>query len=809
MKEIISNLKINFDLNELSSIETELPFWDLEEEDYQIERIITSEDSNERIITSEDSNERINTFEDSNERIIPPEDSNERINTFEDSNDQIETEIVPFSKPQSFSLDKRSKTINMEMEMEMEFEDDENYPINISDDSDKRTGTVLSFNNKKTKLETEDTNPNILFRCQFCEKGFTVSIALSRHVQKHFAKLDPAASTRSSSAIDPEQNDEMTEDETTSHSSLVKCNDCEKTFLNISEVENHSPCHYPEREPVKTEKNSKENEKRKDVSGKTNDERQQQSCDFCDELFCGKNIEEHMAGCAKNPQMESPGNSKVTGKKDSVKKGNQNCKKFDCIICGAKLTLRTNLIRHIVSIHYSKKLEKMFGPFNSSCSICNKTFQSKTSWLTHLLKIHKILPISREEVKRKETDDMNGSNGDSNEESNEESNIESNNEPINEETSDENNSEKENNETFEEKRGNEKSQDFRIGRQPANRRNNIENESSKCLACGLVCGSSKILERHLSNVHYGPMLESKFGPFNSACHLCAVRLSSKQSWMHHLVSVHKVIPFRDVEKTPKVKIEVQGDEGGEELEVDSDKVTASRTNQSKLVLHDEDEKRTRKEKPENRVSKNQIKQRPPGHCKTCFKCQTSFPAKQKLMRHLAIVHYKEKLIQKFGHFNSFCSLCDLRFATSQSWTAHLLSVHKAFPTQRSDDEERDNKRFSRIPLKSISKKNRKSKKSRKLGIKIKREESKSSEGETEYFCPKCPRSSTNYANLLSHMSLLHFKDILRPGLKPNLACGTCDKPFAFEFNAIVHLASCHNALEGHVPDMESLKQKHQ
>jgi hypothetical protein len=116
-------------------------------------------------------------------------------------------------------------------------------------------------------------------------------------------------------------------------------------------------------------------------------------------------------------------------------------------------------------------------------------------------------------------------------------------------------------------------------------------------------------------------------------------------------------------------------------------------------------------------------------------------------------------------------------------------------------------------IKINSKKNKKSMKTRKLAInkiKVKQEEMdeiKSCKIDSKYYCPKCPRSAAKYQNLLSHLSLVHFKEILKPQLKPDLTCSICQKSFSVEHHAIYHLASSHNALLNHIPVKELLQIK--
>ncbi len=470
MKEIISTLGINFDLNDLNSIETELPFCDDEEE--------------------------IESVDISNEL-----------------SDQIE--IVDYEEPQS-----RDETI---------------------------------------KCEKEERNPNSMFKCHFCDKGFIVSIALSRHVQKHFANLDP---THSFDETNPKQKDDYSKENSTGNSLEKSNNESEKRFFLKTEIEEHEP-----------------------------------------ENDCGK-----------------------TGKNTNQlnRKEKQNVNK-----------------------DVSAKLNEMQNSEEENSSKTNRV----------------------------ESDRNNASNRD-------------------DKTSNENNSEKE---TFPEK-----------------------------------------------------------------------------------------------EKPTKVKTE---------------KISFN---------HDEAEKQDREEaepeEPENETStlkKNELEQ---GNANTCFKCQKSFPVRLRLVQHMASIHYQRKINKKYGPFNSVCPLCNKKIGCKPSWMYHLLSVHKAFPISQDFQAEEINpadRRFSKLAAKINFKKHKKAA-SVVDKILVEQEdinENKSSEEDSKYYCPKCPRSATRYRNLLSHLSLVHFQAFLEPQLKPNSTCGICKKSFSSKHHAIYHLAASHDALQNHIPDKESLKRK--
>ena len=627
MKEIISTLGINFDLIELNSIETELPFCDEEEEE---------------------------------------EEESEQANISNDSTNQIGTDILAFHKPQS-----GVETTNCE--------------------NDDRGET-----------------PKILFNCQFCDKGFTVSIGLSKHVQKHFAELDPDLDpTRPSNVIDLEI--ETMEVETES----------DESFLLPTEMDEN------ERVEILDNTNQlKEMENQKDICNVvsenlnevTDDEMLQYvgvSCDFCDELFCRKNIDEHKTGCDKNPQKEN----------------------------------------------YHKDPSSETQSSNRTTDTSNGEITVKREKASDNINLNKETDETMEAIS-KATDNGDGKRKEIGKQSN---------------------------------HTKEKTNDFIT----ADGNIDTRMESKKCFLCGLVCSTKNAMHRHLAVIHYGTVLEEKYGPFNYACHLCPISLAAKSNWMQHLVSVHRLIPFLEGEKATEQK--------SERTTSDNDKAEKQDREEAKTGEHENKILSSKK----NSVTKSLLNIK-------CFKCQKSFQGKQGLVRHMADVHYKQKLTEKFGPFNSLCTLCDEKFATERTWLNHLLAIHKVFPTIegfQTEEIKPANRRFAKKAFKINSKKNKKSMKTRKLAInkiKVKQEEMdeiKSCKIDSKYYCPKCPRSAAKYQNLLSHLSLVHFKEILKPQLKPDLTCGVCQKSFSVEHHAIYHLASSHNALLNHIPVKELLQIK--
>ena len=118
-----------------------------------------------------------------------------------------------------------------------------------------------------------------------------------------------------------------------------------------------------------------------------------------------------------------------------------------------------------------------------------------------------------------------------------------------------------------------------------------------------------------------------------------------------------------------------------------------------------------------------------------------------------------------------------------------MAAHKVFPSSAENGETLADKnaqngkskmqRNEKVSIKTVSKKNIKR-------IQIRKEdntkENSSPKTGTIYYCPKCPKSARRYQNLLLHISLMHYSDVLKSQMKENNTCSICDQSFLAKSN---------------------------
>jgi hypothetical protein len=317
-----------------------------------------------------------------------------------------------------------------------------------------------SFSNKQDSFTRKEESPNLfLFKCQFCEKGFTVSIALSKHIQKHFKTSDIAELAQTGL---PDQQQEEEEDD-----------------LQVNE---------PSEEQNSTEVSVMETSSSAEITPEG--EMSQEDSDISQDL--------------ENGSLSLNCNKKLISANKTKRK--RPSKNLECPVCNKKgFQTKFSLCRHLGALHYHKKLENMYGPFKSSCSICNKKINLKISWLAHLLNTHKVLPILT--TKGEFLDDQ--------------------------QKADKNSEHKSNLDEYKHSSTGTKS---KLSSQE------LDMEENRCFICQKVCKTKHMIQ-HLV-VHYRKQLVQTYGPYNSSCQLCDKKQSTKQSWMKHLIVNHKVLPTK-------------------------------------------------------------------------------------------------------------------------------------------------------------------------------------------------------------------------------------------------------------------------
>ena len=447
------------------------------------------------------------------------------------------------------------------------------------------------------------SNPDLfLFKCQFCDKGFTVSVALSKHIQKHFA----ASEISEQNGISVEKDLDQANSQDPSETMFMK------SFPNLSALQGQAPTHFPEKEVPEIPMSDSPDMETNHFGTRKQEINQQDSTVSVDSVG-QKGLQNLVKSDGKIIREKSRG--------------------LECPICSqGGFQSQAHLCRHIGNSHYSEQLEKKFGPFESSCCLCNKPFDSKRSWLGHLLLIHKALPIPA----------------------------------MTEMTVQKSNSEESKNPPMVPITSTISNPDLLI--------QNTDSNKNKCFICQKLCSHRQSMFRHLGNIHYSRQLTEKYGPFKSSCKLCKRKMVTEGNWRQHLIAVHKVFP----------------------ASVENDETLADKNAQNE---------------------------------------------KSKMQRNTKV-----------------------SITTASKENMKRIQINKEDNTK----------------------------------------ENSSPKTKTIYYCPKCPRSDRRYQNLIIHISLIHYSDVLKSQMKVNNTCSICDHSFLGKPNLFYHLANSHKALKDHIPDRASL-----
>jgi len=207
-----------------------------------------------------------------------------------------------------------------------------------------------------------------------------------------------------------------------------------------------------------------------------------------------------------------------------------------------------------------------------------------------------------------------------------------------------------------------------------------------------------------------------------------------------------------------------------------------------------------------------------------FKCnlcsyKTSF--KNNLKKHLGNVHYREKIAGLYGSFNKECSVCSKALPNKKSWMSHLILGHKAveqvmpecifskifLTTSKSSTEEQNSEKCSN-PNKAFPKANSISKPT----LDNKKEKHSSPEiliekTSTRFQCHLCIKKCITYSDILSHYSIMHFKEELKAlfSKKGKNVCGKCNQKCSNENILLRHILMQHEPLTGLIPEREALE----
>ena len=271
-------------------------------------------------------------------------------------------------------------------------------------DLDSVQTQVLNSTSEDQILEVtpsvHSANPKTMFNCNFCDKVFTVSFALSKHLKKHVSSQEKS-NVQSKQATASSTKKRVTFDLTTYESSdMPRTPSTAPKFAKIvieklptldsnDDVTGHN---------LRTDSEPSSDESFEDYVGIC--------CRHCDELYRKKDLVAHEEKCKK----ENDSAEMRKGAEDQNSENDSTASEADingnaersCFICGYKTTYKSNFFRHFVTYHYSEKLDEMFGPFDKiGCSLCSRKITSEKAWKSHLLMAHNVLPVSANDEGKK------------------------------------------------------------------------------------------------------------------------------------------------------------------------------------------------------------------------------------------------------------------------------------------------------------------------------------------------------------------------------------------------------------------------
>jgi len=185
----------------------------------------------------------------------------------------------------------------------------------------------------------------------------------------------------------------------------------------------------------------------------------------------------------------------------------------------------------------------------------------------------------------------------------------------------------------------------------------------------------------------------------------------------------------------------------------------------------------------------------------CHLCTSKYETYLKLLKHMGMRHFREKLQESYGDCEWECKLCKTNFEDERSLVRHIIVNHD--PLQEI------------IPTKS-------SLQVKALRFEVSVKANQSSEEETLekrtnvkapnpkksfYICHICNLKTDDYSTLISHISSMHFAKKMSEFMRTDdkrLECIFCKNVLSCKRSLIRHLALAHQVLKSFIPSREEL-----
>ena len=362
MKELIVILRINFDLAELDSVATELPFQDTSIPMIELE-ISPTNTVLEEVLQPGTTPEVLDSRPDVQEEtsfLFSCQFCGKGFNIFLDMSEHVKNH---FSEPDQSDGEESMLTYE-------EPDQTESYPESLHDLSDE---VVMQpepgAGNQEpdpSSPEIELTNPELEltnsktehYKCYTCDIEFLSFEVREEHItRKH---LNPTSDLARFPKIILHRLETLSKGSSST--------DQDKALIKDWIIS----------ENCKIKKIKLENET--NGEGLESTEASQDSgiaaCIHCQKMYLARSIDSHQDKCPYRLQSF--------------------CER-KCSRCGQVFASKAVLQRHIACIHLASKLNELFGPDQTKCHICAKQFTGEAAWRKHMVFYHDTIPLSKDE----------------------------------------------------------------------------------------------------------------------------------------------------------------------------------------------------------------------------------------------------------------------------------------------------------------------------------------------------------------------------------------------------------------------------
>ena len=266
-----------------------------------------------------------------------------------------------------------------------------------------------------------------------------------------------------------------------------------------------------------------------------------------------------------------------------------------------------------------------------------------------------------------------------------------------------------------------------------------------CPFCNEPKQTMSVLLTHASTTHCKQALmdkfHSKYISNGKRCPICNDHYTSEQSFYSHIGSVHKQV-------APMLVQKIKGNANGrEEPPICGDVLAPEFVNY--------------------------------GASFQCQQCAMSFYSEVKMTTHVAMEHYYDEIVDKYGHFfekDSSCHLCHKKLNNVNDFVCHLATIHHLMTAEFTPQEQGE------------------------------KEDQSQSDTEKSHVpkCPECFKVMANRASLLTHFAFVHHCNDLDQAygslFVDDSMCGICNTKLDSKKSFIRHVGISHHKVLDFVHD---------